>query len=772
MTPPATVAEGEAQPYISINFGIDAPRPPCIAALESDGAVHGDTVEALKALVLWQKSVINSCYVGKGSGPTPFESFLDGDVALPAGDHIENLIRWASAKCRAPISREDAEAIVLEVAESDLSFSCDRVRKLSPSVEEFCTPELCQRCKTKKVASDEKAGTGKGPSQATRLVELAIDSGAEFWRSEEGEAFISIPELDHIESHPLKSSHVQSWLSGLLFKAAATTPNGQAVRDALSVLAGMARYGGEVHPVFVRLADYEGRIYLDLGGPDWRAVEIGPDGWGVISSEEVPVKFRRSKGMLELPEPERGGNLEVLRGVLNVPEGDPWILAQAWLIQAFNPRGPYPIAVVNGEQGSAKSWFARVMRHLIDPNVSALRRPPRSERDLMIAAVNSWLIAYDNLSGLPPWLGDGICVLSTGGGLAQRELYSDREESLLDAQRPVILNGIDTISTRGDLLDRAIIFDLPRIDPAHRRTERDLVAELDRIRPGVIGAVLDVVSHGLRERANVRLASMPRLADFAEWIAACEGALGWDSGAFLRAYNENQNDANASLIENDRFATVLVEFINSGVEPFKGPKGLLLTTLEERANIDPTRPPDGWPRTPQGVHNKLKRITPALRAAGVEIVQQSRTNKSRDIEIRRVPGGGDVCGDVGDMTMSDTSPKKPLSCDVGDVSDVYFSKIKAKGEKEGDGRENTYSKVREMNVTNVTTSPHSEKKVTFGDIGDNTHKTYLVLEDLGTIVGFDGKPLVLKRNDLISGLPARLAEKMIDQAVVREVVSE
>jgi len=36
----------------------------------------------------------------------------------------------------------------------------------------------------------------------------------------------------------------------------------------------------------------------------------------------------------------------------------------------------------------------------------------------MIAALNSHVIAYDNLSVIPDWLSDALCVLSTGGGFS------------------------------------------------------------------------------------------------------------------------------------------------------------------------------------------------------------------------------------------------------------------------------------------------------------------------------------------------------------------
>ena len=127
----------------------------------------------------------------------------------------------------------------------------------------------------------------------------------------------------------------------------------------------------------------------------------------------------------------------------------------------MRPRGPYPVMVLNGEQGSAKSTAARTMGALIDPCTSPLRSAPREVRDLMIAATNSWILGFDNLSGVSDWLSDAMCRLSTGGGFQTRELYTDRDEIILDATRPIILNGIDTLAHRPDLADRVLDFQSP-----------------------------------------------------------------------------------------------------------------------------------------------------------------------------------------------------------------------------------------------------------------------------------------------------------------------
>jgi hypothetical protein len=103
------------------------------------------------------------------------------------------------------------------------------------------------------------------------------------------------------------------------------------------------------------------------------------------------------------------------------------------------------------------------LRRLVDPNVSPLRSLPREDRDLFIAATNGHVIAIDNVSALPPWLSDTLCRLATGGGFGTRTLYSDQEETLFDAMRPIILTGIDDFVIRGDLADRAIFLRLARI---------------------------------------------------------------------------------------------------------------------------------------------------------------------------------------------------------------------------------------------------------------------------------------------------------------------
>jgi hypothetical protein len=168
------------------------------------------------------------------------------------------------------------------------------------------------------------------------------------------------------------------------------------------------------------------------------------------------VHFRRPAGMLPLPVPERGGSIEALRPFLNISNQNDFVLIVAWLLAPLRPTGPYPLLAISGEQGSAKTVLSKLLRALVDPNMAPVRALPREERELMIAANNGHLLAFDNVSGLSPWLSDALCRLASGGSFAVRRLYTDDEEVLFKAARPTLLNGIEDIIGKSDLADRAI----------------------------------------------------------------------------------------------------------------------------------------------------------------------------------------------------------------------------------------------------------------------------------------------------------------------------
>ena len=167
-----------------------------------------------------------------------------------------------------------------------------------------------------------------------------------------------------------------------------------------------------------------------------------------------------------------------------------------------------------------------MLSSLIDPRTSALRGVPREVLDLTAAARNSWLVCFDNLSRLPEDLADAACRLATGGGFSGRQLYSDHDEAIFDATRPLVFNAIPDLGTaRPDFLDRALIVEFLTITPEMRRDEAQFWRKFSERQPWILGALLDATVAGLRNLPRVKLDRPPRLADFARWVSGCEEAL-------------------------------------------------------------------------------------------------------------------------------------------------------------------------------------------------------------------------------------------------------
>jgi len=472
------------------------------------------------------------------------------------------------------------------------------------------------------------ADTGEAESQATTIVRLATDAGAELFHTPAGDSYITIRVNGHREHHQLGGRGSRDYLTRIFYLETGRAPNATALQNAIATLSGIGRFDGGEHDVHVRVAGANDRIYLDLGDASHRAVEITSSGWQVIA--DSPVRFRRPRGVLALPAPERGGSIADLRPFVNVATDDDFVLLVMWALAAFRPSGPYPILVFMAEQGAAKTTTTRALRRLCDPNESDVRRPPRNTEDLMIAATNGHVVAFDNLSRLPEDLSDNLSVLATGGGFAVRQLYTNKEEELFQAQRPIILNGISQVATRGDLLDRAIVATLPPIPEERRKDEATFWREFDQARPRILGALLDAASCGLRRVPEVHLERKPRMADFAVWGCAVETACPWPVGTFLRVYAGNRQNAVDAILDGDPVADVVQK-----IAPWTGTASELLAELTKRTPGSVTGRKD-WFVKPRQVSDALRRLAPSLRRTGIEVTFLKHGHgRTRLIEMER-----------------------------------------------------------------------------------------------------------------------------------------
>jgi putative DNA primase/helicase len=488
-----------------------------------------------------------------------------------------------------------------------------------------------QRCTTTAGAETNSSGGRRRTPQRDTLIGLTDD--CELWHDAERIAYATFGVNAHCEHWPVRSREFRMWLSGQFYEATGSAIGGQALEDGIRILEARAVNQGPQYEPFIRVGRQGKTLYLDLCDARWRAVEITAGGWSVV--EKPAAKLLRSSSMRPLPEPETGGMIEELRGFLNVRNDEDFMLVVAWLIAALRDRGPYPVLAINGEQGAGKSVFSRMIRALLDPSAAPIRAVPKDDRDLVVSASNSWALVFDNLSSVPAWFADALCRLATGSGFATRMLHTDRSETIFDAARPILLNGIPSLTDRADLADRAITIHLATITEEARDPEDELLAAFEAKRPIILGALFDAVSGALRNLSKTKLERTPRMADLAKWITAAEPALGWESGQFLAAYRENRRDVIETSFEADAVAVAIRDYVvGDHSDGWTGTATELLSALNARVS-EGVRKSKLWPLSAQGLGNRIDRVAPLLRNKG--FVVERRHSGQRHIIIKPPP---------------------------------------------------------------------------------------------------------------------------------------
>ncbi|HLN50921.1 MAG TPA: bifunctional DNA primase/polymerase [Thermoplasmata archaeon] len=446
---------------------------------------------------------------------------------------------------------------------------------------------------------------------------IALAQRADLWHATDGEAYATLEVDAHYETYRLRSRAYEGLLRRQYWREYHEAPADDAYKSALRVIEALAIHDGPERAAHLRVAEHEGDLWVDLGDPAWRSVRVTRLGWTLERTS--PVRFVRGRDMLPLPEPARGGSLAELRPFLSAASVTDaiYVLSVGWLVGAFHPRGPYPLLHLGGEQGTGKTQTGRRLVSLADPSSVPVRSPPREERDLAIALGHHRALVFDNLSLVPEWLSDALCRVSTGGGFATRQLWTDDEEAVFPGVRPLILTSVPQIVTQPDLLDRTLSAEVPPIT-AYRR-DSDLDRDFGTAAPRIFGALLEALVAALSNFDTVTVEADVRMADHVAWVVAAEPSLPWPVGTYLATYRAMRESAVADAVLGHPVGAA-VATLHSARPDWEGSMTDLLKLLGDYASprVEPgQRTPKGWPGRASDLSAVLRRLAPGLRRMGV-----------------------------------------------------------------------------------------------------------------------------------------------------------
>lgn len=449
----------------------------------------------------------------------------------------------------------------------------------------------------------------KKKTTADILIKLGLENCTLF-HDERNNSYAALLDKGVRRISRLRGREFSKWFAGIYYKKINRVANKEAISNALSVLEAKASFDGSMLKLSNRFVMRDGNIYIDMADENWRVVKVTPDGWEILNNP--PILFRRYSHQQPLPDPIHGGTLSDIHHHLSIKNDGDKLLVEVWLVACAFPDVPRPAITFHGLQGSSKTTTARILKSLSDPSLTESVDIGRSPPELAQILDHHGVPCFDNLTDISGWASDMLCRGVTGGAFTKRELYSDDEDIILNFKRPIIITGINIPTHAPDLLDRLLLIELERILPDKRIDETTFWNRFNADKPKIFGALLDAITGTMRHLPNIKLGTMPRMADFARIACAYAEYTGIGSERMLDVIMRHTERQTQEVIDSDPLATVVCDFVQEKGS-WTGTAAALLKLLIKSA---PTSSKD-LPKAPNVLSRKLKTLHATLFEVGI-----------------------------------------------------------------------------------------------------------------------------------------------------------
>lgn len=456
-----------------------------------------------------------------------------------------------------------AKVILLnDLAEKEDIFDWLQKGHQMAEIKDFAEFDIMSYFEKSDDVTDDKEVNLKEPQSKT-LLDFINNSDMELFCDDVNDTYASVTISGYREILSLESKEFNWYLNHLYYRQFSKAINKDNLQQVINILQAEARFGNvKKIPLSNRVAKKDNSFWYDLTNDKWQVLEITADGWNIVNNP--PILFNRFRHQDEQVTPDKNGDINKIFDYLNIKNYHTLFLC--WLVSCFVPDIPHAMLVVYGEKGSAKSTACSLLKQLIDPSVLETLTIPKDMRSLIVNLQKHYFLPFDNVSYVNEDVSDTLCRAITGGGIQQRKLNTNSEDCIFTFKRCLAINGINNVATRSDLLDRAILIELSRIDDKERRELSEVQSSFKVDLPYILGGIFDVLSKAISIYPTVKLDRLTRLADFTRWGYAIGEALGGKGQIFLKEYNRNINTQNIEAINNDVVATLIIAFMKDKKE--------------------------------------------------------------------------------------------------------------------------------------------------------------------------------------------------------------
>jgi len=491
---------------------------------------------------------------------------------------------------------------------------------------------------------------------AKRIIR-SLQNNYSFWQDQVNEGYISLSPHEHLR---IASEDFKDFLQELAYKKEGKLIHSQAMQAIIQFCKWLAKQSKEKYQTFKRVGIDEGLnfIEVDLKREDGKVLRISRD---CICIDTPKLKFINNKSSLPMPLPDVNINpKEAWKDffeIFNIHSREQLALIVSFMLKTFYLAGEYPIlAILGNREGVGKTTLAKYIIKMLDPTITPIKPHPKSIDDLLVLAKNNFLLSFDNLTHIGDSLSDALCILSTGGSLAKRQLFTDSEAVEYYLKNPVILTSIYDILKNRDLRRRSLIVELEK--PIKIIPEKRLEERFNKLQPKLYGYLCLCVQEALKEK----IVNLPLLdiADFCEWILKAEPIFFVSGIDFLKLVDENRKEISKNILEGN----LILQFIQSKLEKQTIYETTTTELLKELKNLYPN---EFNLKNAKSLGKEIKKIATDFEAFSIE-VQFIRKPKERKIVFKKMENSHVI-----DVIMSQTQENQQVTNYMNDMKTNLMS---------------------------------------------------------------------------------------------------
>ncbi|MBE6777978.1 MAG: hypothetical protein E7541_01150 [Ruminococcaceae bacterium] len=543
-------------------------------------------------------------------------------------------------------------------------------------VDKLPTFEIAEEITAPITSHSDSVNTGdfKNETQAETIIRLVEEKDTILFHDNAKDPYAAVMIDGHREVWLIDGGDFVTWLNNLYYNAEKKPAKKDSLSQAKEVLKARAVFENtKAIPLETRVAQLDNAFWYNLSNDDWNAVKITKDGWEIV--DNPPILFRRHRHQKCQYQPSKNGDIRKILNYINLQDNHTMFLC--WLVCCFVPNIPHAMPIFFGEKGAAKTTACTLLKKLIDPSALETLTIQKNPRSLAVNLQQHWFLPFDNVSRIDEETSDTLCRAITGGGIQQRKLFTDADDYIFTFQKCLALNGINNVANRPDLLDRAILVELSRIEENKRRELSELMADFEKDLPYILGGVIDTLSKAMSLYPTVKLDTLPRMADFARWGYAIGEALGGLGNEFLEQYNANQGKRNIEVLNTDIVATLVVAFMKDRAEW----SGLISELYNQLSAMAPQYGINSkgkeFPTVPNVLSRRLNGLKSNLQEAGISFKTCAKMNGTEiTLTNEKIPQVSSYC----DYQVKFDGKNAPVSVagvdnsinDTEDTEDIQF----------------------------------------------------------------------------------------------------